>query len=131
MIYFCVITGLMILLCFVLLLLFFKAYARYKRQDWTKLRHYFMPTALALLITFISVFYLAPRCFDLIDLAKKNFEVSTVEIAKLDFPQTLVGSKGENYHYSAAEIELETGKTYQLYMLPRTKFVVQVLPIDR
>lgn len=131
MIYFAVVTGILLLICLVLLILFFKAYGRFLHRKWTKVSQYFVPTILALAIFVISAFFLAPRCFDLIDIARGHYEVHTVQIKTLEFPQVLLTDKGERYHFSRLEIEPKQGKTYQIYLAPRTQFVVQFLLIER
>ena len=131
MIYFSIVTALLFILCFVLLLLFFKAYGKFRQRKWTKARQYFIPTVLALAIFVISAFFLAPRCFDLIDIARGHYEVRTVEVSSLEFPQVLVTAEDERYYYSRAENDVQSDKTYQLYLAPRTQFADRLLLIER
>lgn len=131
MIYFIVVTVLLFILCFVLFIVFLRAYNKFLKRKWTKVLQYFVPTLLALMLFALSVWGLAPRVFDLIDIARGHYDVHTVQVASLEFPQVLVTPDGNRYSYSALEGRPESGKIYQLSLAPRTKFVVQFLLIER
>lgn len=131
MIYFIVVTILILLLCLVLFIAFLRAFGRFQLKKWTKVRQYFIPTALSLALVLVGGFLAAPRCFDMLDIMRGHYTVETVQIKAVEFPSVLLSQKGARYAFSRLEFTPEIGKTYQIYITPRTHFVVQFLLIER
>lgn len=131
MVFFILQTILTVLAAILFFVLFLRANRQYTERKWKKVWQFFLPTTLAVVTTVYTAVRVAPRLLDCMDLIRGHQVVITAYVKDITFPQTLVLQDQSKLHYSKLETKAEKEKTYQIYSLPRTKFVVRLDLIER